>query len=88
MAWKMTSTSPKKTGGGKMVTRLVFGSIMGDMAGLWFAPASEDETIRKIKCEVKDIQNKAKIAVGNLEELTREPAGYGSRDRNEVIENE
>ena len=88
MTRKITSISHKKTGAGKDVTALVFGSIMSDAVGLWFAPASAEETIRKIKGEVKNIQNKARKAVGEFEDKTRDPARNVSGDGNEVKENE
>jgi hypothetical protein len=88
MTRKITSTSHKKTGAGREVTAQVFGSIMSDTVGLWFAPASAEETIRKIKGEVKNIQNKDKKVVGEFEDKVHDPARNSSRDGNEVKENE
>lgn len=88
MTRKITRNSHKKTGAGEVVTGLLVGSIVGDTLGLWFAPASAEETIRTIKDEVRDIQNKAKKAVGNFEDKYRDPATNVTGAVNEINENE
>ena len=71
MTKKNTSNGNKKAGVGKVVTGLVVGSVIGATVGLLIAPASGEETIRKIKSEAKGIQKNAKKAVGNLEDKAR-----------------
>ena len=88
MTRKITRTGRKKPGAGKVVTGLVFGSITGNTVGLLFAPASEEETIRKIKGEVRDIQKKAKKTVGDFAEIARDPARDDIGDVYEAEENE
>ena len=57
---------------GKVVTGLVIGSVVGAAMSLLMAPASGEETRRKLIGDVKDIQNKARNAAENVEEKGRE----------------
>lgn len=57
---------------GKVITGLVIGSAVGAAVSLLMAPASGEETRRKLIDEVKDIQNKARTTAGNVEEKGRE----------------
>ena len=57
---------------GKVITGLVIGSTIGAAVSLLMAPASGEETRRKLLDEVKDIQSKAKTTTGTVEEKGRE----------------
>ena len=62
----------RRRGIGKVLTGLVFGSVVGATVGLLMAPASGEETRGRIKGEVKGVQNKAKDALENVEDRGRE----------------
>lgn len=67
---------------GKVVTGLLVGGVVGATVGLLMAPASGEETRRKIKSEAEGVQRKAKAAVSNIEVKTRE----GVEDARENLE--
>ncbi len=67
---RMNGTS--RGGIGKVVTGLVVGSVVGATVGLLMAPASGEETRRKIKGEVKGVQMKAKDAFEQVEDRGHE----------------
>jgi gas vesicle protein len=63
-----------KNSAGKVVTGLLIGSVVGATIGWLTAPASGEETRRRIKGEVKSVREKAKTARGNVESRARELA--------------
>lgn len=64
-----------KAGPGKVATGLVLGSIVGATIGLLMAPASGEETRRKIKGKVKGVQMRVKDTAGSIEEQSLELIG-------------
>ncbi|HKY54182.1 MAG TPA: YtxH domain-containing protein [Anaerolineales bacterium] len=68
MRRKQTRNGQNKAGLGKVVIGLVVGSVVGATVGLLIAPASGEDTRRKIKGEAKD-------TAGSIEEKSRELIG-------------
>ena len=59
---------------GKVLTGLLLGSIFGATVALLMAPASGEETRRKITGEAVGVKEKMKTAAGNIESKARELA--------------
>lgn len=76
----------ERSGIGKVVTGLVVGSVVGATVSLLLAPASGEETIRKIKGKVKGVRKMATKAVGEFEDKALHLADDVSKDINEVNE--
>lgn len=62
----------KKSSAGKVITGMVVGSVVGATVGWLTAPASGEETRRRIKGEVMGARQKAKSAMENVESKARE----------------
>ena len=85
---KKHRVSGNRRGGiGKVVTGLVVGSVVGATVGLLMAPASGEETRRKIKGDVKGVQMKAKDAVEHVEDRGREILSDARDNMENVREN-
>ena len=74
-------------GMGKVITGLVVGSIVGAAVSLLMAPASGEETRRRIKDEVDGIQKKARFTAGQVEEKGREIVGEAQGSLESAKEN-
>ncbi|HLO14615.1 MAG TPA: YtxH domain-containing protein, partial [Anaerolineales bacterium] len=61
----------KKRSLGEVVTGIVLGSVIGATLGLLMAPTSGQEIRRKITSQVREVQEKAKTIVGNVESRAR-----------------
>lgn len=72
---------------GKVVTGIVLGSIVGAAVSLLMAPATGEETRRRIREEVKGIQNRAKQFAGEVEDRGREISGEARGSIESVREN-
>lgn len=72
---------------GQVVTGLVVGGVVGATVGLLMAPASGEETRRKITGEVKGVQVKAKDAVEHVEDRGREMISDARDSMENVREN-
>ena len=72
---------------GKVITGLVVGSVVGAAVSLLMAPASGEETRRKIRDEVNGIQKKAKLTAGQVEEKGREIVGEAKGSMENAKEN-
>jgi gas vesicle protein len=62
----------QKRSAGKVLTGLLLGSVVGATVGWLSAPASGEETRRRIRGEVMGIRERAKSAAGNVESTARE----------------
>jgi gas vesicle protein len=62
----------KQASAGKVVTGILIGGVVGATVGWLTAPASGEETRRRLKGEVKGYREKAKTAAGNIESQARE----------------
>lgn len=76
IAWKNRS---KKASVGKVVIGMVLGSVVGATVGLLMAPVSGRETRHKLTGQATGIQEKTKVAAGNIESRARDLAGEVSR---------
>ena len=82
------SVNGNNSGGiGKVITGLVVGSVVGAAVSLLMAPASGEETRRKIKDEVNGIQKKARLTAGQVEEKGREIVGEAKGSLENAKEN-
>ena len=63
-----------KRDAGKVITGMLLGSVFGAAVGLLMAPASGEETRRKIEGKAMGVQEKMKTAAGNVESRARELA--------------
>lgn len=72
---------------GKVITGLVVGSVVGAAVSLLMAPASGEETRRKIKDEVNGIQKKARLTAEEVEEKGREIVGEAKGSLENAKEN-
>ena len=61
-----------KTDAGKVITGLLLGRVFGATVALLMAPASGDETRRRITGEAAGVKEKMKTAAGNIESKARE----------------
>ena len=86
MRRKLIGNHQNKAGLGRVITGLVVGSMVGATVGLLMAPASGEETRRKIKGEVKGVQMRAKDTAGSLEEKSRELIGEARDEFDKVRE--
>jgi gas vesicle protein len=59
---------------GKVITGMLVGSLFGAAVALLMAPASGEETRRKISGEAAGVREKMKTAAGNIESRARELA--------------
>ncbi len=57
---------------GKVITGLLLGSVFGATVALLMAPASGEETRRRITEETAGVKEKMKTAAGNIESKARE----------------
>ncbi len=62
----------KRASAGKVVTGILIGGVVGATVGWLTAPASGEETRRRLKGEMKEYREKAKTASGNVESRARE----------------
>jgi gas vesicle protein len=58
----------------KVITGMLLGSVFGAAVGLLMAPASGEETRRKIEGKAIGVQEKMKTVAGNVESRARELA--------------
>ena len=72
MTTKIRENGNSPSSAGKVMTSLVVGSVLGAAVGLLMAPNSGEKTRKKIKSEVRGVQKRAKAAVGNIEDRSRE----------------
>ena len=63
-----------KRDAGKVITGMLLGSVFGAAVGLLMAPASGEETRRKIEGKAIGAQEKMKTVAGNVESRARELA--------------
>jgi hypothetical protein len=68
------------TGTGKLVKGLLLGSVVGATVGWLTAPASGEETRRRLTGETKSAREKIKTAEDNVESQARELADEVNRD--------
>jgi gas vesicle protein len=61
-----------KRDAGKVITGLLLGSVFGATVALLMAPASGDETRRRITGEAAGVKEKMKTAAGNIESKARD----------------
>jgi gas vesicle protein len=61
-----------KRDAGKVITGMLLGSVFGATVALLMAPASGEETRRKITGEAAGVKEKMKTAAGNIETKARE----------------
>ena len=64
----------KKTSAGKVVTGILLGGVVGATVGWLTAPASGEETRRRIMGDIKSAREKIKTSEGNVESQARELA--------------
>jgi gas vesicle protein len=65
----------KKNDARKVITGLLVGGVVGATVGWLTAPASGEETLRRLKGDIASAREKAKSAIGNVESKARELAG-------------
>ena len=61
----------KNAGTGKLVTGILLGSVVGATLGWLTAPATGEETRRRITGDLKSAREKVKTAAGNIESQAR-----------------
>ena len=71
MRRKAHKTDPTRSAG-KVLTGLLLGSVVGATVGWLSAPASGEETRRRIRGEVMGVRERAKSAARNVESTVRE----------------
>jgi gas vesicle protein len=64
-----------KRDAGKIITGMLLGSVFGATVALLMAPASGQETRRRITGEAAGVKEKMKTAAGNIESRARELVG-------------
>lgn len=64
----------KKNGAGKVVTGLLLGGVVGATVGWLTAPASGEETRRRLIGDIKSAREKFKTSEDNVESQARELA--------------
>jgi gas vesicle protein len=64
----------KKTGAGKLVTGILLGGVVGATVGWLTAPASGEETRRRLTGDMKSAREKIKTSRGNVESQARDLA--------------
>ena len=64
----------KKTSAGKLVTGILLGGVVGATVGWLTAPASGEETRRRLRGDIKSAREKIKTSEGNIESQARELA--------------
>ena len=64
----------KKTSTGKVVTGILLGGVVGATVGWLTAPASGEETRRRLRGDLKSAREKIKTSEGNVESQARELA--------------
>ena len=62
----------RKAGTGKFVTGILIGGVVGATVGWLTAPATGEETRRRLRGEVMSVRERARTAVGNVESQARE----------------
>jgi YtxH-like protein len=62
----------KKTSAGKVVTGMLLGGVVGATVGWLTAPASGQETRRRLRGDLKSAREKIKTSQGNVESQARE----------------
>jgi gas vesicle protein len=65
----------KKASAGKVVTGLLVGGVVGATVGWLTAPASGEETRRRLTGNMKSAREKIKTSRGNIESQARELTG-------------
>lgn len=68
------SRKNSKNGAGKLITGILVGGVVGATVGWLTAPASGEETRRKLKGDIKSAREKIKTSDGNVERQARELA--------------
>ena len=66
--------SDKKTSAGKVVTGILLGGVVGATVGWLTAPASGEDTRRRLIGDIKSAREKLKTSEGNVESQARELA--------------
>lgn len=61
----------KKSSAGKVVTGILLGGVVGATVGWLTAPASGEETRRRLRGDLKSAREKIKTAEGNVESQAR-----------------
>jgi gas vesicle protein len=64
----------KKTSAGKLVTGILLGGVVGATVGWLTAPASGEETRRRLRGDIKSAREKIKTSKGNVESQARDLA--------------
>jgi len=64
----------KKTSAGKVVTGIVLGAVVGAALGWLTAPASGEETRRRLMGDIKNAREKIEASEENIERQARELA--------------
>jgi gas vesicle protein len=64
----------KKSSAGKVITGMLVGSVVGATVGWLTAPASGEETRRRIRGDLMGVREKAKRGLENVESKSRELA--------------
>ena len=64
----------KKTSAGKVVTGIVLGAVVGAALGWLTAPASGEETRRRLMGDIKSAREKIETSEENIESQARELA--------------
>ena len=64
----------RKTGAGKLVTAILVGGVVGATVGWLTAPASGEETRRRLRGDRMSARERIKTSEGNVESRARELA--------------
>ena len=64
----------KKSSTGKVVAGILLGGVVGATVGWLTAPASGEETWRRLRGDIKSAREKIKTSEGNVESQARELA--------------
>ena len=64
----------KRSSAGKVITGMLVGSVVGATVGWLTAPASGEETRRRIRGEMRGARDKVRSAMENVESKARELA--------------
>lgn len=83
---KNRKSNRAKRSAGKVITGLLLGSVVGATVGWLTAPSSGEELRRRLKGEMKGVQEKARTAMGNVESRARDLAKEADRNMDEMKE--